>query len=102
MEPFRRPTAIPLDPGPSSAAVVVTDFVPKSFANEGPEDPISTGRGRARGSGASRALTGKDGLEHIKNLLLAAAGKARNLIEELAGATGGTAAPLRLGRESEK
>jgi len=34
MDPFRRPTSIPLDPGPSSAAVVVTNFVPKSFANE--------------------------------------------------------------------
>ena len=37
VEPFRRPTSIPLDPGPSSAALVDTDFIPKSFANEGPD-----------------------------------------------------------------
>ena len=29
VEPFRRPTAIPLDPKPTSAALVVTDFVTK-------------------------------------------------------------------------
>ena len=32
VEPFRRPTAIPLDPKPTSAALVDTNFVPKSFA----------------------------------------------------------------------
>ena len=38
MEPFRRPTPIPLDPAPSSAALAHTDFVPKSFAKgKGPQ-----------------------------------------------------------------
>ncbi len=38
VEPFRRPTAIPLDPAPTSAASVFADFVPKSFAKgKGPQ-----------------------------------------------------------------
>jgi len=45
VEPFRRPTALPLDPGPSSAALVVTDFVPKAFANEGPDHRHHPARG---------------------------------------------------------
>ena len=38
VEPFRHPTAIPLDPKPTSAASVHTDFVPKSFARKAPAE----------------------------------------------------------------
>ena len=44
-ETFRRPTAILVDPVPTSAALVVTNFVPKFFAQRSPVQSGSRCRG---------------------------------------------------------
>jgi hypothetical protein len=48
------------------------------------------------------ALAREDGLEHIEDFLLTAPRQACDLVEKLASATGGAAAPLRLRSESEQ